>query len=416
MRDPHPTPAPASERERRALDWVRGLAELPERCAGSASERLAAERLAEWLRKLGVSEVSLQRHEARPRTGLVLALHAGVALLGLLWGGVAGVLLAALAAYSFQAELRARPQAALLSRLLPRAIATSVVGRAGSSAPARRVVLSAHIDAAQAGFIFSRTLADFFARGARAGRRGSRLPVGPHAIPEALLLAAALLALAGWLGAGGFLFGLLATLDGVGLVLTALAGVEWAFAPASPGANDNASAVAALLTCAEQVLARLPSDVELWLVGTGAEEVGCCGMHAFVEGRADWPAERSFFLNFECVGGGHLHWIRSEGTLAKSGYPPLLLELARRVAAGGGFGEVTPTDLLAGTDGHVPADHGFPALSLISLEPSGVPRNYHRPEDTVEGIDAATLVRSADFGAAVVRAALEGAAGPIDLV
>jgi len=411
---PEPQPIPSSERERRALDWVRGLVELPERCAGSSSERTAAERVAEWLRKLGVSEVALQQHEARPRTGLVLALHAGVALLGLLWGGAIGVALAGLAAFSFQTELRGR--GTLLSRLLPRPVATSVIGRAGSDTPARRVVVSAHIDAAQAGFIFSRTLAEFFARGARAGRREGGLPLGPHAIPEGLLLGAALLALAGWLGAGGFLFGLLATLDGVGLVLTALAGVEWAFAPASPGANDNASAVAALLTCAEQLLARLPRDVELWLVGTGAEEVGCCGMHAFVAAHPDWPAERSFFLNFECVGGGHLHWIRSEGTLAKTGYPPLLLELARRVAASGGFGEVTPTDLLAGTDGHVPAGRGFPALSLISLEENGVPRNYHRPDDGVEGIDATTLVRSADFGAAVVRAALEGGAGPIDLV
>ncbi len=413
---PDARPTPSSERERRALDWVRGLVELPDRCAGSRSERAAAERVADWLRTLGVGEVSLQPHEARPRTGLVLALHAGVALLGLLWGGGIGVLLAALATWSFQAELRARPRSALLSRLLPRPIATNVVGRAGSSSPARRVVLSAHIDAAQAGFIFSRTLAGFFARGARAGRRANRLPLGPHAIPEALLLAAALLALARWLGASGFLFGLLATLDGVGLVLTAAAGAEWAFAETSPGANDNASAVAALLTCGEQLLARLPRDVELWLVGTGAEEVGCCGMHAFVDAHSDWPSDRTFFLNFECVGGGQLHWIRSEGTLAKSGYPPLLLELARRVAAGGGFGEVTPTDLLAGTDGHVPADRGFPALSLISLEADGVPRNYHRPDDDAEAIDAAMVVRSADFGAAVVRAALEGAAGPIDLV
>ena len=71
------------------------------------------------------------------------------------------------------------------------------------------------------------------------------------------------------------------------------------------------------------------------------------------------------------------------------------------------------TSLLAATDGHVPAQRGYPTLSLISLEPNGVPRNYHRPDDTVEGIDCATVVRAADFAAAVATAALRGDAGPI---
>ena len=176
------------------------------------------------------------------------------------------------------------------------------------------------------------------------------------------------------------------------------------------------SAVAAMLTCAEQLLAQLPDDVELWIVGTGAEEVGCRGMHAFVSAHAQWPIDATYFVNFECVGGGSLHWVRSEGTLAKSGFPPTLVELARRVAASGVFGELTPVDLLAGTDGHVPADRGFPSLSLISLEPGGVPRHYHRLEDVPEGVDLPTLIRAADFGAAVARAALRGEAGPIAIL
>jgi hypothetical protein len=50
---------------------------------------------------------------------------------------------------------------------------------------------------------------------------------------------------------------------------------------------------------------------------------------------------------------------------------------------------------------------------LISLEANGVPRNYHRLEDTVEGIDLGMVVRSADFGAAVARSALNGGMAPI---
>jgi hypothetical protein len=93
----------------------------------------------------------------------------------------------------------------------------------------------------------------------------------------------------------------------------------------------------------------------------------------------------------------------------------MMVDLARRVAASGAFGSVTPIDLLANTDGHVPAHHDYPSLSMISLESNGVPRNYHRLEDTVDDIDLQMVVRAADFAAAVAAAALGGEGGPIDV-
>ena len=69
---------------------------------------------------------------------------------------------------------------------------------------------------------------------------------------------------------------------------------------------------------------------------------------------------------------------------------------------------------MAATDGHVPAALGFPTLSLISLQPNGVPLNYHRLEDTADAIDCSLVVRSADFGAAVANAALAGKADAIE--
>jgi hypothetical protein len=407
-------PEKSLERQIRAFHWIRLLAELPARVAGSPSEREAADRIEGWLRDLGVEDVRRQPVPSRPAAGLVLAVHLGLAAFACLVGGGFGALLALIAAFSVRRELRRG--VSLLSRLLPSPESLNVVGRAGSTNPGQRVVLSAHIDAAQAGWLFSRPVADFFASRAQARAPGSPPPPGPNAWPEAAVLAAAGLLLAGWLGAEGFLMGAARGLLGLGLAAGCAATLQWALARPSPGANDNASAVAAMLTCAEQLLAQLPGDVELWVVGTGAEEVGCRGMHAFVSAHPDWPAESTFFVNFECVGGGSLHWVRSEGTLAKSGYPPTLVELARRVAASGVFGEITPVDLLAGTDGHVPAERGFPSLSLISLEGNGVPRHYHRGEDLPEGVDLPTVIRAADFGAAVGRAALRGEAGPIAIL
>jgi hypothetical protein len=396
------------DREARGREWIRSLSSIPTRFAGTHAEHETAERIGEWMRTLGVGDVSLTPLPARPRAGLSLGLHTAVGALGVWWGGLAGALLAIVAAWSFRREVRWGRL--LLSKLLPGATSVNVVGRAGAAAPARRVVLSAHIDTAQAGLIFRRELTDLFAR---FQTRGGGEPPGPLAVPEALLIGGAVIAVGAWLGAHGTLFSLARLLDALGLLTAAVLGLQWATSPATPGANDNASAVAAMLTCAETLLADLPADVELWVAGVGAEEVGSDGMHALLAAHRDWPLEHTYFINFECVGGGTLHFIRSEGMLRKVSYPPALVEIGRRVAASDAFGTITGTDLLAATDGHVPADLEYPTLSLISLESNGVPRNYHRVQDTVDGIDMSTVVRAADFGAAVAQAALCGAAGPI---
>ena len=131
-----------------------------------------------------------------------------------------------------------------------------------------------------------------------------RTAEGPLAFPEALIIAAALLALRpGWARtayhrAAAHRSSASAWPLACGLTL------QWALSPPTPGANDNASAVAAMLTCAERARGQLPDDVELWMVGTGAEEVGCCGMHGFVETPAGLADRRTFYVNFECVGGG----------------------------------------------------------------------------------------------------------------
>jgi len=397
-----------ADREARGREWIRVLSSIPTRFAGTHAERETAERVGEWMRTLGVSDVSLAPLPAQTRAGWSLAIHTAVAALGVWRGGALGALMAIVAAWSFHREVRWGRL--FLSKLLPAATSVNVVGRAGAAVPTRRVVLSAHIDTAQAGLIFRRQLADLFAR---LQTRGGGEPPGPLAAPAALLIGGVAIAVAGWLGAHGTLFGLAKLIDALGLLIAAVVGLQWAASPATPGANDNASAVAAMLTAAETLLKDLPADVELYVAGVGAEEVGSNGMHALMEAHRDWPLEHTYFVNFECVGGGALHFIRSEGMLGKVSYPPTLVELGRRVAASGAFGTITGTDLLAATDGNVPAQRGYPALSLISLEANGVPRNYHRVEDTVDDIDMSMVVRAADFGAAVAQAALRGAADPI---
>lgn len=398
---------PNDNREQRAHEWIRRLTEFTPRFAGTPSERAAAEAVGDWMRGLGARSLELTPAAAAPKTGYVLALHAALATFAVWGDGFFAAVAGVLAAASFWSEFkRQRP---LLSRLLAAAPTVNVVGRFGSATPTRRIVLSAHIDAAQAGVLFSQRLADAFAQVSNRLKEGRGTPAGPLDLPEMLVSVAAATAVADWLGAGGFLFGLLQFALFLGLLVTTGLGLQWAMAAPTPGANDNASAVAAMLTAVESITARLPDDVEVWAIGTGAEEVGSKGMHGFVHAMPGWSRDNTFFVNFECVGGGTLHIIRSEGIARKFFYPTDLTDLARRIAADGRYGAVSMTDLLAGTDGHVAAEHGYPSLSLISLEPNGVPRNYHRLEDTVEHIDCGMVIRAADLGAETALQALAGA-------
>ena len=401
------------ERQMRAFHWVRLLAELPDRLAGSSEEREAADRVEAWMREIGIEEVSSQPVRAQPQPLWVAGLHLGLGAIGCALGGVLGVVVAGISAYSFSRELRARES--LFSRWLPAADSLNVIGRAGSSSPSQRVVLCAQLDARQPGWIFSEFLAGWNARRVDS-TPASRAARGPAAVAEVLLWSAAAAMVARWLGASGFLLSAATMSIGIALAAGALASLRQARAVRAPGANDNASGVAAMLTAAEQLLALLPQGVELWVVGSGAGGAGCSGMRAFVDAHRSWSPDHTLFINFKCVGGGALHYIRREGPLGDTVYFSQLLELARRVSSSGLFGELTPVDWPEDSDGGVAVRGGFQALSLLSLEADGLPRNQRPASDLPASLDMATVICAADFGAAVARAALRGESGPIAIL
>ncbi|MBW2668254.1 MAG: hypothetical protein JRE13_18335, partial [Deltaproteobacteria bacterium] len=256
----------------RAFHWVRLLAELPGRLAGSHEEREAADRVEAWLREIGIEEVSAQPVRGRPHPSWVAGLHLGLGAIACVLGGVLGVVLAGVTAYSFSRELRAHES--LFSRWLPAADSLNVIGRAGSSSPSQRVVLCAQLDAGQPGWISSEFLAGWNARRVDP-TLASRTPRGPAAVAEVLLWSGAAAVVSSWLGAGGFLLAAATMSIGIALAAGALASLWQARPVRAPGANDNASGVAAMLTATEQLLALLPQGVELWIVGSGAGGAGC---------------------------------------------------------------------------------------------------------------------------------------------
>jgi len=402
-------PEKSLEREIRAFHWIRLLSELSGRFAGTDQEGEAARRVESWLRELGFDEIELSSVPSRPRPGWVWAVHFLLAAIGCVIGGAVGLVLVGAAALSFRRE--AAGGGPVLSRVFPARDSQNVVARVGSTRPRRRVVLTAPLDAAPASALFAGRLAERSA----AARTGDRPPRGLAAPPVLLLDIALVVAAASALGAESLLALGARTVAAAVLALGALASLRWASASASAGAND-ASGVAALLTAAEQLAAQLPPDVELWCAAVGAEHTGSRGMHALLEAHPEWRADNVAFVNFAWVGAGALHYLCSEGELERVHYPTSLLELARRIAASASYGAVSPADVAFDTGGRLAARSSPHVLSLVALEPNGLPSGFRTRSDDPAPLDTELVVRAADFGCCVVSAFLRGDAEPLAYV
>jgi hypothetical protein len=402
-------PEKSLEREMRAFHWIRLLSELSGRFAGTDQEGEAARRVESWLRELGFDEIEFASVPSRPRPGWVWAVHFLLAAAGCVVGGAVGLVLVGAAALSFRRE--AAGGGPVLSRIFPARDSQYVVARVGSTRPRRRVVLTAPLDAAPASALFGGRIAERSA----AARSGERPPRGLAAPPMYLLDAAFVVAAASALGADTLPAWSAQAITGAVLAFAALASLRWASARASAGAND-ASGVAAMLTAAEQLAAQLPPDVELWCAAVGAEHTGSRGMRALIDAHPEWRAGNVAFVNFAWVGGGALHYLCSEGELERVHYPTSLLELARRIAASGSYGSVSSADVAFETGGRVAARTSPHVLSLVALEPNGLPTGFRAKNDDPAPIDTELVVRGADFGCCVVSAYLRGDAEPLAYV
>ena len=214
------------ERQMRAFHWVRLLAELPGRLAGSREEREAADRVEAWLREIGIEEVSSQPVRGRPRPLWVAGLHLGSERSLARWGARWVSSIAGVTAYSFSRELRARES--LFSRWLPAARSLNVIGRAGSNAPSQRVVLVRSAGRPAARLDLFRISRGLERPARRSGYQASRPARGPAAVAEVLLWSAAAAVVARWLGASGFLLAAATMSIGIALAAGALVSLRQA--------------------------------------------------------------------------------------------------------------------------------------------------------------------------------------------
>lgn len=378
------------------MKHVRALAEeIGPRPAGSADETRAREYIRGVLRDIGLTEIEEMRVSTPNSPGyytippVLLALAGGVigrfGRVGRLIGGAAAITGAVSSCWF---EGMRKP---LWSLPLPQQQSANLLVRIPPSGEVRRrIVLIGHTDTSKHRFSFSPIMKKLLYPFATALNMAMLLyglvhlgrAIGPrHGFKSKYWKTTAFL------------------LGSVGLMIAEERG---AFVH---GANDNATAVACLLALGAHLKENPLEQTEVWLAFTGAEEVGCLGMHALLDSHGH-ELQDAWFIDFETVGAGHLSYVtRHSGSSWPNGYAPdpHSLALADKVAEQHPDLRVSGRPLMIMEEVGVLRQRGYRGICLAGVGDDGFLVNWHQDNDTVDNIDPPTLERAAKFGWAMLQ-------------
>lgn len=376
-------------------DDITSLArDIGPRLPGTGKERRAAHYVMEHLRDIGVAAGLLPVKTPPSFIPIYATIFAIVALavpavalsrfLGLLIGVFGGGLLVL--------ELVNHP---VLSDVFATRRSNNVLGIIPSSVndeigePARRVILTAHIDTGRGGVLWRRTLV-------RAFRPLVLTVIGCALLVPVLLLAYTIDQISGiWIASWVVMAFLL-----VAAIL--MVESEWRGTPLA-GANDNASGVATLLAIATELNVEPLTHVETWILFTTGQEAGLVGMNRFLDENTFNPSD-TYFINVDHVGSGHIHFTRSEGLIQSYRSSAKLTRMASEIASTQPDWNVTGEDhRLLPTDQFAALRRGYQAVTIFALDDQSVPPHWHQPTDTYDTVDVETIQIATDLTLSLMR-------------
>jgi len=378
--------------------WLRErLEELEkiDRPSASEGERRAAEWLVERFAEVGAEA----RIEAEPAhgtywwpLGLGAVLGLGAAIAGLRGRRLLGGLLGAIGAAGIADDFP--PGQRRLRRVLAKRTTYNVVCETGDLAAERTIVLIAHHDSAHSGLVFHPQIPQI------ADRLGLMEKTDTSPMLMAPVVGGPLLAGLGALLSWRPLTKLGALLSfGSAALMT-----EIGSRPVVPGANDNGTAVVALLALAERLREEPVEGIRVVLLSVGSEESFSEGIKAFGERHfPELPKESTFFLCLETLGSPHLLVLRGEGFLKMREYPPRALALMDGLAAELDIPLFPNLRLHNGTDGLEPLAAGYETAALCSCTDLKQPANYHWWHDLAENVDFETVEEGIQLSEATIR-------------
>jgi hypothetical protein len=378
-----------------AREEIRALTGFSDRGAGTDAERRAAEHLRARLERMG-RDAATEAAWIRPRWALA---HTGYAVMGIVASAVAtvapvaGIVLAAVALVLLAGDLGGRVHT---GRLLTGRRASQNVLSPESGGRAGTLVLVAHLDAGQSGFVHG------------LGRWTSRLTrrVGPFGLIAWALLVILGCAIARAAGPDTTAISVIQFVGTVALIVALPLLADIALSDHVPAANDNASGVATVLRLAE----RYGGDLEhfdVWVLFTGGEEAFAEGMRAWLRRhRRELDPTTTIFLNVDAVGAGTVRYTRREGPLVSASLHPRLVELCRQIEAEDaeeGRYHAKAIVSRSASDALAARRAGFPSITLSCRDEDDRVPESHGPADTPDRVDDGALDRAFGFASELVE-------------
>jgi Peptidase family M28 len=384
------------------MEVIRELCAFERRGPGTDAERRAANALATRLRGIG-RRADIEPFFAHPQYSVVHLIHAVLGIAGSLLATVqpaVGFALVLFAAASTYLDLNTRLY--LVRSLLFRRVSQNVVSPGGRPDAPARLILMAHYDAARTGYIFSKA-----SKRIRRLPESARLGLGPFRLffwvglaPLLPILGARMAGLdATWLNA-------VQAVPTIVLIVAAFLLIDIALSDIVPGAYDNASGVAAVLSATEELTTNPPENLDVWVALTGSEESFCEGSRAFVRSRRKGlDCERTYFLNVDSVSYGRVAYEISQGAVISVPHDRQLVELAEALAtAGAADGGAMPIRHPLLDDALPPRIRRLPSITIRTTDEDGnLAPWYHTHDDLPERVDSAALHQATDFVVALSR-------------
>jgi peptidase M28-like protein len=381
--------APSVDEGAVARTAVQALATIPDRGSATSAELAAADWIASRLRSIGLDprvEIEFVHGTHWWPYGLPPAAAAIAGAMHLSRRGrlsrALAVLVGALGAAAVIEDVEGSRR--ILRGSLPQRRTANVIAEAGDPDGTRTLVIHAHHDAAHGGLMFHPAV--------------SR-PDGP--VPPLGVVAGgpALVALAAAAGRRRTLRA------GVGLAaLTAALFADSGARRPVPGANDDASGVAALLILAQRLVADPPGGVRVVLLSTGSEESMLEGMAAFARRHLPrLPPAATGFISVDSLGWELLALRSGEGALRQRPASPELVALLRECAQDLGHELREGLRSWIPTDGLIPLRSGYAQVNLGSVQRDGTFPAYHTNDDTPDRVHIATITAGAALLDAAVR-------------
>ncbi|HSD85560.1 MAG TPA: M28 family peptidase [Anaerolineae bacterium] len=351
------------------------------RPAGSPAEAAARRALEEYLHQQAITQTEQLSFSTTNTWGYGTIIPLLMALAGQFLPIRSRPLRATLslvAAHQFWLTLHGQMRWQLLYRCYPQSQGGALIARIPSKHPSTRtVVLIGHLDSNK-----------------------HRLTFSPRLKHQLRLSSSSLLLT--------LLGNALASLDGHTLARTLTAGylgcgvavmLADELGPYIEGANDNGSAVACVLGLGEQAVATPLDHTEVWLAFTGSEEVSHDGLNVFLDRYGTQLAD-AYFIDFEMVGKGTIHFIRRHhGLTYLTHYQPdsESLAIATQVATEHPELAVTEREVVIFEEVATLRRRGFRGLCLVGVEEDGLAANWHQRTDTLDQIDSQALEHAAQF-------------------